>query len=394
MRAFATLALCLSVLLCVLAAPLHASTPPPDTTTVPTDSVVVSGAIDSAGTLSATVRMVMRGNRGRILQRLMEQGHADSTASDMSRLAATLSPSGHVKAVTVQEARSLSDGYRLVFTASIPGYVHPDAPVQTVRPPLPGFPLPDVPKEPRAGLLSLGLPHAVVHRTRVALPEGLRAFPGSSASDSTSFAHFTLAARSGGRELVDVQKLVLRQGIVPIDEYKKYRIFAAMVGATSQAPFLVIQDSMSQEPRILTVPGAEKPTFVETDLGTPPPQLGPLPAEVRNLMKTGSSRDTLHSEPGDAPPSLTNGPEIARFLQTLYPPNLKNVGIGGRVILWVWVSKSGMVTEVVVKKSSGYAALDAAAVRVCFQFRLRPARHHGRPIGVWIAQPISFVIRR
>jgi TonB family protein len=98
--------------------------------------------------------------------------------------------------------------------------------------------------------------------------------------------------------------------------------------------------------------------------------------------------------PRDVDPKLENSGEIQRLLQRLYPPSLKDVGIGGRVVLWLWVDEKGQVGKTVVQESSGYDALDQAAAKVAVNMKFKPAINRDKPIGVWIAQPITFEVKR
>ncbi|MDT8436827.1 MAG: energy transducer TonB [Gemmatimonadota bacterium] len=95
----------------------------------------------------------------------------------------------------------------------------------------------------------------------------------------------------------------------------------------------------------------------------------------------------------DVEPRLKNGDEIQRLLKKFYPPMLREAGIGGRVVLWVFVEESGTAGACQVHSSSGFPALDQAAERVAEQMVFRPAMSRDRPVGVWIAQPIDFRVQ-
>ncbi|MDP2479484.1 MAG: energy transducer TonB [Candidatus Palauibacterales bacterium] len=110
--------------------------------------------------------------------------------------------------------------------------------------------------------------------------------------------------------------------------------------------------------------------------------------------KAGSPSDRPSFIPRDVDPKLENSGEIQRLLQRLYPPSLKDVGIGGRVVLWLWVDEKGQVGKTVVQESSGYDALDQAAAKVAVNMKFKPAINRDKPIGVWIAQPITFEVKR
>lgn len=110
--------------------------------------------------------------------------------------------------------------------------------------------------------------------------------------------------------------------------------------------------------------------------------------------KAGSPSDRPSFIPRDVDPKLKNPQEIQRLLQRLYPPSLKDAGIGGRVVLWLFVNDKGQVQKTQVQQSSGYDALDAAAAKVAANMDFKPAINRDKPIGVWIAQPITFNVKR
>jgi len=126
------------------------------------------------------------------------------------------------------------------------------------------------------------------------------------------------------------------------------------------------------------------PTTFENN---PVEQLPPPP-------KAGSPSDRPSFIPRDVDPKLENGSEIQRLLQRYYPPSLKDVGIGGKVILWLWVNDKGQVGKTVVQTSSGYDALDQAAAKVATNMHFKPAINRDKPIGVWVSQAITFQVQR
>jgi TonB family protein len=96
----------------------------------------------------------------------------------------------------------------------------------------------------------------------------------------------------------------------------------------------------------------------------------------------------------DVEPRLRNGRDIQQLLERLYPPMLKEAGIGGRVLLWVFVDERGGAARSQVHTSSGYPALDNAAAQIVEQMEFSPAMNRDKPVGVWIAQPIDFSVSR
>jgi TonB family protein len=94
--------------------------------------------------------------------------------------------------------------------------------------------------------------------------------------------------------------------------------------------------------------------------------------------------------PHDTPPRLVNAEHVVRILQERYPMNLRDEGVGGVVLLWVFVDESGNPTKLQLRQSSGYDGLDQAAQSVGREMRFRPALNQDKPVGVWVAQQIRF----
>jgi TonB family protein len=112
----------------------------------------------------------------------------------------------------------------------------------------------------------------------------------------------------------------------------------------------------------------------------PPPPAGAAPSDMPSYI------------PRDVEPRLRNGREIQRLLQRLYPSMLREAGIGGRVLLWVFVDEAGEAMKHQIHTSSGYPALDNAAEQIVEQMEFSPAMNRDKPVGVWIAQPIDFSV--
>jgi TonB family protein len=97
--------------------------------------------------------------------------------------------------------------------------------------------------------------------------------------------------------------------------------------------------------------------------------------------------------PHDTPPRLVNATDVVRILQERYPVDLREQGVGGVVLLWVFVDARGNPTKLQLRQSSGYDGLDRAAQSVGQEMRFRPALNQDQPVGVWVAQQIRFEFR-
>lgn len=92
-------------------------------------------------------------------------------------------------------------------------------------------------------------------------------------------------------------------------------------------------------------------------------------------------------------PELRNQAEVQQALAASYPPLLRDAGIGGETLMWVHIDETGVVKRSQVHTSSGYPALDSAAVQVTRSMAFAPAQDEGKPVPVWIAIPIVFAAR-
>jgi TonB family protein len=91
--------------------------------------------------------------------------------------------------------------------------------------------------------------------------------------------------------------------------------------------------------------------------------------------------------PAEEPPVAINPVSPVR-----YPPALLAQGIEGRVLLRLYVDSAGRVLpdSTRIAESSGYPALDSAALVGAPELRFSPALHQGRPIAAPFLQPVQF----
>ena len=91
--------------------------------------------------------------------------------------------------------------------------------------------------------------------------------------------------------------------------------------------------------------------------------------------------------PAEEPPVAVNPVSPVR-----YPPALLEQGIEGQVLLRLYVDSVGRVIpdSTRIEESSGYPALDSAALVASPELRFSPALNQGRPIAAPFIQPIQF----
>lgn len=122
---------------------------------------------------------------------------------------------------------------------------------------------------------------------------------------------------------------------------------------------------------------------------------GPPFAAVAALLAFACSRSETNTvrlpdqtaRRGDDPPVMIN-PESP----VDYPPALFSRGIEGKVLLRLHVDEFGRLvaesTKIAI--SSGYPALDSAALGAASRFRFAPALRSGTPVAATFLQPIHF----
>jgi TonB family protein len=91
--------------------------------------------------------------------------------------------------------------------------------------------------------------------------------------------------------------------------------------------------------------------------------------------------------PAEEPPVAINPVSPVR-----YPAALLEQGIEGQVLLRLYVDSLGQVIpdSTRLEESSGYPALDSAALAASPELRFSPALHQGRPIAAPFIQPVQF----
>lgn len=100
-----------------------------------------------------------------------------------------------------------------------------------------------------------------------------------------------------------------------------------------------------------------------------------------------SDPPAVTDEPVDLPPVAINP-----VSPMIYPTALLEQGIEGRVVLRLYVDAQGrlMRDSTRIAESSGYPALDSAAVQGAASLRFSPALRRGRPVAAPFLQPVHF----
>jgi len=85
-------------------------------------------------------------------------------------------------------------------------------------------------------------------------------------------------------------------------------------------------------------------------------------------------------------------PKMVSAMQVNYPPEAKQQGISGKVIVKALISKTGSVLEAETVKS--ISGLDEAAIEAVKKVKFKPGKFEGKPVEVWIRIPINFELSK
>jgi TonB family protein len=133
------------------------------------------------------------------------------------------------------------------------------------------------------------------------------------------------------------------------------------------------------------------------DGGTTAPRPFEAPVQLEGFVSPPSTGFRAPGEPTFTPftvaPEVQNRAEVIRALEREYPPVLRDAGIGGSAVAWMHVDSNGRLVEARLRESSGFPALDEAALRVAETFLFSPALNLDDPVAVWVQIPITFQAR-
>ncbi|MDB6029407.1 MAG: TonB family protein [Verrucomicrobiales bacterium] len=93
-------------------------------------------------------------------------------------------------------------------------------------------------------------------------------------------------------------------------------------------------------------------------------------------------------------PGVTAQPRYRENPEPAYPPSAKRRREEGTVVLSVAVTATGSPEAVVVKESSGFAALDDAAKNAVRNWKFEPARSTDQPVASKVEVPVRFQLSK
>ncbi|MCS7045734.1 MAG: energy transducer TonB [Gemmataceae bacterium] len=175
---------------------------------------------------------------------------------------------------------------------------------------------------------------------------------------------------------------------------------------------------MVARPETVTAPPLPLEEPLATALARPPlPTIADLPPPVAaqppprtprpKLHQPAATRHELLEAPAEveAPPSVASQANVGAKVDVLptkladnapptYPPESLARGEHGTVKLKITITASGTVEDISVHQSSGYTALDRAALEAVRQWRFAPARRGTTPVPFTCICPVEFVLPR
>jgi protein TonB len=129
---------------------------------------------------------------------------------------------------------------------------------------------------------------------------------------------------------------------------------------------------------------------------TTPPVVSDGPMAQDDEQRAAAAA-ALSSEPTFTPftvaPEILNRSDVAVALNANYPEELRNAGIGGTALLFLFIDDEGRVQNIRIHQTSGFDALDQAALRVARVFEFSPAMNRDERVPVWIQIPVTFTTR-
>ena len=120
---------------------------------------------------------------------------------------------------------------------------------------------------------------------------------------------------------------------------------------------------------------------------------------INDGIGSGDGLEGISEGEGDMPgvnifENVDRLPEVISLIKPNYPRLARQAGLEGTVWIAALVEIDGSVIEAKVYKSSELRILDDAALQAAYQNKFRPAIQNNRPIKLWVAYKVEFVLDR
>jgi protein TonB len=119
----------------------------------------------------------------------------------------------------------------------------------------------------------------------------------------------------------------------------------------------------------------------------------PPPPTLLDMERDRALEEAPAFTPFTVKPDIKNREEVQRAMEREYPALLRDAGIGGTVLVWFFIDEQGRVVRTLVRETSGYEALDNAALKVAGIVEFTPALNRDKRVPVWISLPVTFTLR-
>lgn len=179
--------------------------------------------------------------------------------------------------------------------------------------------------------------------------------------------------------------------VVPVQMLSEFIESPAPAPAPPAPPVTVKQPLV--QPKAPSLPSAPQPlAVVQEDTATPPSWVVPAaPAEPLAAL----TAPVVQAAPAPPAPSVELPSSDADYLQNpkpLYPAASKRRGEQGVVVHSVLIGTDGLPVSARLVKSSGFAALDQAAMTAVMGWRYSPGKRNGVATAMSFNVPINWVL--
>lgn len=149
----------------------------------------------------------------------------------------------------------------------------------------------------------------------------------------------------------------------------------------------------------LDTPKLEPMPMEPLDIDMTVPTTSVIPIQVSMKEPTPQKRSPPPSRPSPpAKPAVHRADQVdqppresARNPSPVYPPQHRQLGIEGKVVVRLLIDESGRVQD--VKPVRGDDAFVKAVLDVALRWRFQPAINSGKPVKVWGVKEVQFRIR-
>ncbi|MFJ5376683.1 TonB family protein [Pectobacterium sp. CHL-2024] len=143
------------------------------------------------------------------------------------------------------------------------------------------------------------------------------------------------------------------------------------------------------KPVVKPQPVRPKTTAERQPAARPAPEPSPItPEATPGPLMTASKGNLMQNSPGAQPKQVASVGCVVP--QPDYPRRAKRLQQEGNVLVRLVISPEGRLIRHDIARSSGYDALDQAAIEAVAQARCTPYRENGQAITVMTIQPVNF----